>query len=327
MLSYRAVGWIMLRRMLATSMPLRARLRESSEIVSPIAVGVLRPAVILPADWRTWEPLTRRAVLSHEFAHLRRRDTMVAALSRLAQCAFWFHPLTWWLSRQIAELAELACDAAALERVTDPATYARILLSFAGGRAPSSVLAMAAHPDLSRRIDRIFELSDGISGGTLRKLARPGLTLALLGIPAVCLAAVGIGESQPTRRDIFAWVHQFSPPHGHPASLLALTHPQLFLNGKLLRGSGGVIAGRGSAIIVDIPRVGHFFIGREPDSAGRLVDAGASRGNVVEFESAGSQIRIECSETIAPGGDGPLYVGTRRDTTVSEVGLAFVGWQ
>jgi bla regulator protein BlaR1 len=195
MITYRTVGWALLRRVLSRSTPLRAeRLRESADVLIPVAVGVLRPVVILPAGWRVWNSSVRRAVLAHEFAHLRRHNTLVAALSRLVTSIFWFHPLAWWVSRRVSNLAELACDAAALERVGDPAGYSRILLAFAGAvndagrRVALPGLAMAASSDIGERIDQVFEM------GTMRRLARPGAVLALLGVPVLCLAAaVGLG--------------------------------------------------------------------------------------------------------------------------------------
>src|SRR5262249_23685188 len=156
MLTYRAVGWVLLRCVVSRSAPVHGRLRESTDVAAPVAVGVIRPAVILPAGWRAWSAQTRRAVLAHEFAHLRRRDTAVAALARLVQCVLWFHPLAWLLSRTIANLAELACDAAALDRLHDPAGYSRILLDFsaqvnrAGRRAVLPGLAMASSVGVGR---------------------------------------------------------------------------------------------------------------------------------------------------------------------------------
>ena len=209
MLAYRAIGWVLLRRVIARSRSLRAtRLRESRDVVTPVAVGVLRPIVILPAGWREWSPATRRAVLAHEFAHLRRHDVLVAAFARLVQCVLWFHPLTWWLSRQISNLAELACDAAALKRVGDASGYARILVDFAGRvnaaghRAALPGLAMAASSGIGRRVDHVFELA----GATPRKLARPALWLALLGVPVMCVAAtVSFSEQDGPYR---AWLNQ-----------------------------------------------------------------------------------------------------------------------
>ncbi len=199
MFAYRLAGWVLLRQVVSRSKSLRVPwLRESADVFSPVAVGVFQPAVLLPETWRDWSSETRSAVLAHEFAHLRRKDTLVAALARLLKCVLWFHPLAWWISRELAELAELACDAAALESVRDPARYSRVLLQFAqgvngaGSRIALPGLAMADSSGLSNRIDQVFELS----GGTMRRLRRPAAVLALLGLPAMCLAAmVGLGES------------------------------------------------------------------------------------------------------------------------------------
>jgi uncharacterized protein (TIGR03435 family) len=192
MLTYRLMGWALLRRVVSRSKLLRPDcLRESADVVTPVAVGVWRPAVILPAGWRTWSAHTRRAVLAHEFAHLRRGDTVVAALARFVKCVFWFHPVAWWVSRQTSDLAELACDAVALQRVGDPAGYSRVLVAFAqavnrsGQRVALPGLAMASGSRIDERVDQVFEMS----GGTMRKLTRPGILLAAIGLPALCVAA------------------------------------------------------------------------------------------------------------------------------------------
>lgn len=200
MLAYRMIGWALLWRVISRSKPVRAGwLLESADVLTPVAVGVLRPAVLLPAGWRAWEASTRRAVLAHEFAHLRRGDALVSALARVTQCVLWFHPLAWWVSRKTSDLAELACDAAALERVDDPAGYARILLQFtdavnrAGRRVslPGLAMASASASGMGRRIDQVFELSNG----TMRRLSRPAIVLVLLGTPVMCFAAmIALGE-------------------------------------------------------------------------------------------------------------------------------------
>lgn len=199
MAAYRAMGWLLLRRVIWRSRALRGPLRESADVVVPVAAGLLRSVVILPVGWREWSLEVREAVLAHEFAHLRRNDVWVSALARIVKCLFWFHPLAWWVSRKVSELAEQACDAAALEVVGDPAGYSRVLLQFAGEasavgyRASLPGLAMADSSGLGTRIDQVFALSSG----KLRRLRRPGVVLALMGMPVMCLAAtVGLGESK-----------------------------------------------------------------------------------------------------------------------------------
>lgn len=199
MMLYRLIGWVLLRRVTSQARSLRGgRVLESDDLAAPVAAGVLRPGIILPAGWREWDAATKRAVLAHEFAHLRRHDTMISALTRLAQCALWFHPLAWWLSRKIHDLAELACDAEVVEKLEDPAGYSRILLGFAdavnrsGHRAALPGLAMASRSNMDRRIDGVFELS----GGAMRRLSRPAPLLIFIGCPVICLAAT-VGMSEP----------------------------------------------------------------------------------------------------------------------------------
>jgi uncharacterized protein (TIGR03435 family) len=202
MAGYRVIGWIMLVRVMSRSKTLRRRLRESSDLLIPVTVGVLRPSVILPTGWPAWNTTTKRAVFAHEFAHIRRGDTWISFLTRLAKCVYWFHPLAWWISRQIADLAEFSCDAAVLEKNTDPGGYSRILLGFAetvnaaGGRASLPGVAIASRSRIGPRIDQVFELA----GGNLRRLSRPKTVIALMGFPVICIAAtVGLTTPSPRR--------------------------------------------------------------------------------------------------------------------------------
>jgi uncharacterized protein (TIGR03435 family) len=205
MVIFRLTGWALLWRVMSKSRLLRARLRESSDVVAPVTVGVVRASVILPTGWRSWQTATKRAVFAHEFAHIRRGDTWISFLSRLARCVFWFHPLAWWISRQIADLAELSCDAVVLEKNGDPGGYSRILLSFAetvnaaGYRAALPGVAMASRSGMGHRIDQVFELA----GGNLRRLSLPKIVLA--GLPVICIVAtVGLtAQPQPAPRPKF----------------------------------------------------------------------------------------------------------------------------
>jgi len=239
MAAYRALGWVLLRRVIWRSRALRVPLRESTDVVVPIAVGLLRPAIILPTGWRSWSPQIREAVLAHELAHLRRNDLWVSALARVVKCLFWFHPLAWWVSRKVSELAEQACDAAALEIVGDPAEYSRVLLQFASEvnltryRARLPGLAMADSSGLGKRIDKVFELS----AGKMRRLARPGAVLGLMGLPVMCLAAtVGFGESRahqvlitpPVPASAMTFVAQAQPARSpKPVAVAAPAEPKL----------------------------------------------------------------------------------------------------
>jgi len=187
----RLAGWLLLMRLLRRSKALRHGLRESADLAAPATVGFWSPVVVLPATWRRWSADQRRAVLKHEFAHIRRGDLRIAALTSCVRSLLWFHPFAWWLAWKVTTLAEMSCDACVVEAYSAPAAYCRLLLEFteqvaqAGRRAALPGLAMVGRSSLNQRIDRVFALSRG----GLRKLARPRLVLALGMAPTLCFAA------------------------------------------------------------------------------------------------------------------------------------------
>jgi len=131
-------------------------------------------------------------VLVHERTHVARADWAIAVLAGINRCVFWFHPLAWWLERQLSLLAELACDDASLAGVASRAAYAEVLVEMAeavrrgGGRVNWEAMAMARHSEVRVRVERILDESRQIL---------PALTrarwIALLGcaLPLVYLAA------------------------------------------------------------------------------------------------------------------------------------------
>lgn len=93
-----AFGYLGLHRMLrgARSVPsLGPGIFESVSFVVPGSVGCFRPRILLPPDWREWGVGKLRAVLSHERAHVERRDWLIRVVSQVNVCIFWFHPLAW----------------------------------------------------------------------------------------------------------------------------------------------------------------------------------------------------------------------------------------
>jgi beta-lactamase regulating signal transducer with metallopeptidase domain len=79
---------------------------------SPVVCGIGRPRLLWPARLLDTLPAgSRRSVVAHELAHLRRRDHWVGWLLLAAECIWWWNPLFWLIRRQVRNQAELACDA------------------------------------------------------------------------------------------------------------------------------------------------------------------------------------------------------------------------
>jgi beta-lactamase regulating signal transducer with metallopeptidase domain len=178
-------------------------LRRSSLVRVPIVVGVLKPSIILPADWSAWNEEKLAAVLAHELSHVQRCDSLVRFLSTFNKCLYWFHPLAWWLDRHLSELAEQLSDDSALVTVADRRKYAEVLLGFAAtaskgaGRVRWPGLAMASTSYLGARIERILSSRDAAAD----RLARRTLVLLLIAAPlaAVSTAAIELTSGQQTQ--------------------------------------------------------------------------------------------------------------------------------
>ena len=98
---------------------------------APHVIGAIRPVVVLPASLQDAGPVVLRHVLLHEFAHVKRCDTVAALVSLILQVVYWFHPGVWFAARRLSTCRELACDALAARAAGSAAEYRRTLLHLA----------------------------------------------------------------------------------------------------------------------------------------------------------------------------------------------------
>jgi bla regulator protein blaR1 len=169
---------------------------ESELISVPVTMGVLRPVISLPADWRDWDDAKLDAIIAHEVSHVARRDTLTQRLLLLHCAIFWFSPLAWWLNRHLFDLMEQASDEAALAGGANLATYAETLLGFfealQGGprrvwwQGMSMASAGRAERQAEERIERILTWR-----GTAAMKFKKSITFMLvaLAVPLVYVTA------------------------------------------------------------------------------------------------------------------------------------------
>ncbi len=98
--------------------------------VGPALVGVLRPQLVLPADFETrFDAQERSLILAHENVHRISGHTVVNGLVEVARCASWFNPLVHLAALHLRADQELACDAAVVAaRPKERRAYAQALL-------------------------------------------------------------------------------------------------------------------------------------------------------------------------------------------------------
>ena len=171
-------AWLPMATDLAASLNVGARLRflRSRSASMPIAAGIFRPSIIMPADADQWSEGRLRIVLLHELAHVKRRDCLTHALAQASCALHWFNPLAWLAARRARTERERACDDLVLAAGTRGSDYADQLLEMArvmrGGRLAGLLtgasLAMAHRSQLEGRLIAILD----------PKLPRAGVTRA-----------------------------------------------------------------------------------------------------------------------------------------------------
>jgi beta-lactamase regulating signal transducer with metallopeptidase domain len=133
------------------------QLLKSAALEVPIAVGWLRPMVILPLSTLSGlSPKELDAILIHELAHISRHDYLVNLLQVSAETILFYHPAVLWLSNRIRDEREDCCDDVVIALQGDRVTYANALANLEEYRAFSPQLVVPATAgDLLRRIRRI----------------------------------------------------------------------------------------------------------------------------------------------------------------------------
>jgi beta-lactamase regulating signal transducer with metallopeptidase domain len=104
----------------------------SDRVHVPTAIGLIKPAVIIPA-WVMQELSADELnqILLHELAHLRRYDDWTNLVQKLVKALFFFHPAVWWIEKQVSLEREMACDDAVLAETASPRAYAECLAHLA----------------------------------------------------------------------------------------------------------------------------------------------------------------------------------------------------
>ena len=107
MLAYALVSYLRLRRRVRASIPLRENIYVCDEVPSPFILGIVHPRIYLPS---ALDEAQRGSVLSHERAHLARRDHWWKPLGFALLAVYWFNPLLWLAYTLLCRDIELACD-------------------------------------------------------------------------------------------------------------------------------------------------------------------------------------------------------------------------
>ena len=128
MLLYALVSYLRLRRRVSVSLPIQDHIYLCDAISSPFILGVVKPHIYLPSGL---DEVQRQNVLSHERAHLARRDHWWKPLGFALLAVYWFNPVLWLAYALLCRDIELACDERVIRTMDESAvkTYSTVLLA------------------------------------------------------------------------------------------------------------------------------------------------------------------------------------------------------
>lgn len=206
-------------RITATRRECELRLSDSEN--GPITWGVFRPVILLPRTAIFWPRERMSAVLLHELAHIRRRDSLAQALSHFVCALYWPNPLVWMAARRMRREAEIAADDAAIVSGLKPSRYAGELLQLAHEfqlRRPAFSLSlfMAEQSALEARVESVLAPDasrTGVSTSDAIKACGVGAAAAMV-IAFACpsLAQASVTSAPPTSNIESAPLAPVAPP-------------------------------------------------------------------------------------------------------------------
>lgn len=172
----------------------RARILVTRLAPAPLSLGLLRPAIIVPEFLAADSAADRlRYVLTHEVAHVVRRDQWVALLQRVAIILFWWNPLLRILSRQLSHVREEICDDYVLRAEGEGRRFAATLLDVAERTALLGLPTATALLDddaqsLEKRVRRLLKPRPNpetrVNGRTLITIMVFGVLLSAIALTA-----------------------------------------------------------------------------------------------------------------------------------------------
>ena len=167
-------------------LPKTPQLLISLKAEVPMAIGWLKPVVLLPATMVTGlNSAQLEMLILHELAHIRRHDYLVNFLQTLIELLFFFHPSVHWIGKQMRNEREYCSDDIAVEHCGDAIAYAHTLTDTASLCSKNHLhtiptMAMAASGgDLKARVLRLVDHHCAPTNNASKWLAAMSLLLAL----------------------------------------------------------------------------------------------------------------------------------------------------
>lgn len=116
----------------------RVKLTCSSNVATPVLIGVIKPVIILPSFAYVHSAMEKelRNILRHELTHYRRKDILYKWFVVAVTSLHWFNPLMVLVRKEIGKACELSCDEAVISDMSaaEMRQYGNTLLTFSAAK-------------------------------------------------------------------------------------------------------------------------------------------------------------------------------------------------
>ena len=193
------------------------RFLSGAGVATPLVWGLRRSTVAMPPEASSWPRGELEAVLTHELAHVVRRDAWGDLLGALASAACWINPLVWWAWSRLRVEREHACDDVVLAGGFNAEDYAARLLEVARSATrldpPVAAIAMGRPSELSARLFVILDPSrrrEALSRADRARLAFVALAaFAITAVITPVAARAGVGAiATPASVNARCWAYE-----------------------------------------------------------------------------------------------------------------------
>ena len=160
---------------------------ESALVRTPMVIGHLKPLILFPMGViNRLAPEEVEAILAHELAHVMRKDFIFNVLQSVVEALFYFHPAVWWMSSQVRNERESACDDFAISLIDSKMNYARALVAIQEMAyfplTPSLAFAGQRKSQLVVRMQRILNQPNNKTNVMEKIIATGALVLVMAGL-------------------------------------------------------------------------------------------------------------------------------------------------
>ena len=156
LLAYAVIGYVRVKRTVATAVLLHENMYQSENVTSPFVLGIFKPNIYLPFHMSEGD---REHVIAHELAHIRRKDHLWKPLGFFLLTLHWFNPLLWIGYVLFCRDIELACDEKVIKDLdrNARADYSQALLSCSAKRRRIAACPLAfGEVDVKHRVKSVL---------------------------------------------------------------------------------------------------------------------------------------------------------------------------